>query len=129
MLKIMLTSALLGMGAAAGNAATTINLGAMPCLATRLCFQVPNDAGQNIVYISDATQYARLLVNINGDTYDSGLWTVHRPIVNVTLHDPIGVPIVVTLSVTEVNGPCPRQGKVTVCQHTFTLNGGTIVMP
>ena len=123
----MLTCVILGAGAVAGANAATITLQRMQCTATRLCFQVPNDLGANIVYISDATQYHRLLVDIAGDLYDSGLWTVYGPLTNVPLYDPYGALITVTLDVSDVWGPCHRVGRVTVCDHTFTLNGGTIV--
>jgi len=105
--------------------AETITLSPEQCTATNICFNVPNDAGVTIDYISNATQYQRLLVSINGDIYDSGLWTV-TSLQDMPLYDPNGAVIYVTLTFSVTTKPCIRSGRVTVCPRLVTLTGGTI---
>ena len=106
--------------------AGTITLGSETCTPTNVCFQVPNDAGVTIDYISNATQYRRLLVSIDGELYDSGLWAVYGPETNLVLYAANGTAITVALSWTIVQNPCVRLGRGASCPRTVTLNGGTI---
>lgn len=105
--------------------AETITLSSEPCTATKICFNVPNDAGLTIDYISDATQYERLVVSIDGDIYDSGLWAV-QSLADVPLYDGEGNVIYATLDISVVQKPCVRSGRVTVCPKVVTLFSGTI---
>lgn len=103
----------------------TITLGAEACTATRICFSVPNDADVSVDYISNATQYGRLVVSLNGDIYDSGLWAF--PTLNGSpLYDANGAVIFVTLVFSETRKPCVRSGRVTVCPVVITLTSGSI---
>lgn len=105
--------------------AATISLGSEACTATKICFNVPNDAGVSVDYISNATQYGRLLVSLNGDLYDSGLWAY--PTLNGSpLYGANGAVIYVTLAFSEVRKPCVRSGRVTVCPVVITLMSGSI---
>ncbi len=123
----LLTGALLTLVAGAASAQTTTSLNKMSCTATNICFNVPNSGGLTIDYISNATQYKRLVVSINGDIYDSGLWAVHGGLTNVPLYDGGGAVIYVTLDFNVTVGTCVRQGRVTVCPRYVTLLDGTIV--
>lgn len=105
--------------------AATISLGSETCTATKICFNVPNDAGVSVDYISNATQYGRLLVSLNGDIYDSGLWA-YPTLNNSPLYDAKGAVIFVTLAFSEVHKPCVRSGRVTVCPVIITLTSGSI---
>jgi hypothetical protein len=105
--------------------AEAITLSPEPCTATRICFNVPNDAGVSVDYISDATQYGRLVVSLNGDIYDSGLWT-YPSLNNSPLYDAKGAVIYVTLAISEVHKPCVRSGRATVCPVVITLTSGSI---
>jgi hypothetical protein len=108
--------------------AETITLGSEPCTATKICYSVPNNAGVSVEYISDATQYGRLLISIDGDLYDSGLWT-YPNLANTTLYDPLGSPLQVSIDITVVQKPCVRSGRGTSCPKVVTLNGGTLTRP
>ena len=111
--------------------AATVNIGPETCSLTRLCFNVPNDGALTIEYLSNAIQYRRLLVQIDGDLYDSGLWALNGQLnqTNVVLYDPIGKAITVTLVMTDVsNGPCHQNGRVAVCPRLVTLQSGKITM-
>lgn len=105
--------------------AKTITLGSETCLATSVCFNVPNDAGVSVDYISNATQYGRLVVSLNGDIYDSGLWA-YPTLNNSPLYDAKGAVIFVTLVFSEVRKPCVRSGRATVCPVVITLTSGSI---
>lgn len=105
--------------------AATISLGGEACTATKICFNVPNDAGVSVDYISNATQYGRLVVSLNGDIYGSGLWSY--PTLNSSpLYSAKGAVIYVTLEFSEVHKPCVRSGRVTVCPVVITLMSGSI---
>lgn len=108
--------------------AATVALGSEGCAATKICFNVPNDSGVSIDYISDATQYGRLVLSLDGDLYDSGLYA-NPTLVNSPLYDAAGNVIYVTLDISVVHKPCVREGRVTVCPVVVTLLGGTIVTP
>lgn len=100
------------------------------CTRTNLCFNVPTDDGTVVNYISNATQYRRLIVDINGDMYDSGLWTM-PPFNGVsqtaTLYDANGKSIYVTLNWSIVTGStCMPQGHTCVFPKVVTLVSGTI---
>jgi hypothetical protein len=103
-----------------------ITLGADACTATKICFQVPNDSGASVDYISDATQYGRLVVSLNGDLYDSGIWA-YPTLDNSPLYDASGNVLYATLQIAVVHKPCVRSGRVTVCPVVVTLTGGTLV--
>jgi hypothetical protein len=105
--------------------AETITLASEPCTATRICFNVGNDSGVSVDYISNATQYGRLVLSLNGDIYDSGLWAY--PTLNASpLYDANGNVIFVTLAFSDVRKPCVRSGRVTVCPVIITLMSGSI---
>jgi hypothetical protein len=105
--------------------AETITLGSEACTSTNICYNVPNDSGATVDYISNATQYKRLVVSIDGNLYDSGLWTV-TSLQDVPLYDPSGAVIYVTLNFSVKTKPCVRSGRVTVCPRFVELTGGTI---
>ena len=131
MKKLLLPiAAVLAFGSA--NAGMVVNMGPERCSLSHLCFTVPNDGGVQIEYVSDAIQYRRLLIQINGTTYDSGLWALNGQLTqsNVTLYDPHGNSILVSLVMTDVaTGPCIRQGRVCVVPRVVTLQSGTITLP
>jgi hypothetical protein len=77
MKSLLVCALLLAAGVAAADTITVQQTG---CTSTQLCFNVPNDGGVTIDYISDATQYGRLLISINGNLYDSGLYYGPIPI-------------------------------------------------
>jgi len=106
--------------------AETITLQPETCFAVNLCFTVPNNAGVSVDYISNATQYGRLVIEIDGDIYDSGLWA--RPdLSNFLIYDGAGNPLSGSISMTTVaTGPCIRSGRATSCPRQTTLNGGTL---
>ena len=123
---------LLGLGLLAGvsQAGMTITMTNVPC--NYLCFNVPNDAGVTLNYVDDAQQYGRVLVNMNLDVYDSGIYAIARyaPVHDLALYDASGKVMYATLNFVKVStGPCQRQGKVTVCPYTVTLTTGTLVLP
>jgi hypothetical protein len=110
-------------------AAGTINLGAETCTATQVCYNVPNNGGVTIDYISDATNYARLVISIDGDIYDSGLWA-HPNLSSFTIYDGSGRPLSGSLSITiTVGTTCHQSGRVCVYPKSVKLNGGHLVMP
>lgn len=105
----------------AAFSASAITLGTVQCTKTNLCYNVPNDAGVTIDYISNATQYGRLLVSINGELYDSGLFTYSN-----VLYAADGSSLTANLQWQVTNGPCNHSGRVTSCQKIVTLMGGTL---
>lgn len=120
----------LGLLASASQAATTITITNVPC--NYLCFNVPNDAGVTLNYVDDAQQYGRVLVNMNGDIYDSGIYAIPRyaPVNDLALFDANGKIMYATLNFTKVStGPCHQQGRTTVCPYKVTLTTGTLVLP
>jgi hypothetical protein len=109
-------------------AGETINLGAEVCPGRNspICYNVPNDAGATVAYIDWASQYRRLIISLNGVTYDSGLWAVNS-LTNVTLYAGNGAPLYVTgLSFTFVTHRCVQEGRVCVSPMTTTLMGGAL---
>jgi hypothetical protein len=106
--------------------AETVTLGAKACTRTQICFHVPNNAGIDIDYISDASQYGRLLISIDGDIYDSGLY-VHPKLSAFTIYNAAGKPLSGSLSIVIVRGTkCVQSGRVCVFPKTVTLKGGTL---
>ena len=105
--------------------AEIITLDTESCTATKICFNVPNDAGVSVDYISNATQYGRLVLSLNGDIYDSGLWA-YPTLTDSPLYDANGAVIYVTLVFSEVRKPCVRSGRVTVCPVVITLTSGSV---
>lgn len=79
----------------------------------------------SVDYISNAIQYGRLVVSLNGDIYDSGLWAFPT-LNNSPLYDANGAVIFVTLAFSEVRKPCVRSGRATVCPVVITLTSGSI---
>ena len=67
-------------------------LGAKACTRTQICFDVPNNARLSIDYISDAIQFGRLLISIDGDIYDSGVY-VHPNLSAFTIYNAAGKPL------------------------------------
>lgn len=108
--------------------AETITLSADACTSTHICWNVPNDANATIAYVDWASQYRRLLVSVNGITYDSGLYAVSG-LSNVPLYAPDGSVLYATINFSEVRKPCVRSGRVTVCPVIVTLTGGMLVTP
>jgi hypothetical protein len=120
----------LGLLAGASQAGMTITMTNVPC--NYLCFSVPNNAGVTLNYVDDAQAYGRVLVNMNGDVYDSGIYAIARyaPVRDLALYDASGKVMYATLNFVKVStGPCERQGKVTVCPYAVTLTTGTLVLP
>jgi hypothetical protein len=120
----------LGLLAGASQAGMTITMTNVPC--NYLCFSVPNNAGVTLNYVDDAQAYGRVLVNMNGDVYDSGIYAIARyaPVSDLALYDASGKVMYATLNFVKVStGPCERQGKVTVCPYAVTLTTGTLVLP
>lgn len=106
--------------------AGTINLGAEACTRTQICFDVPNDAGVSVDYISDATQYGRLLISIDGDIYDSGIYA-YPNLSAFTIYNAVGNPLAGSLSISIVTGTkCVQSGRTCVFPKTVTLNGGRL---
>ena len=126
----MKSLALVGLLIAGAAQAETVNLVPQACTATNICFQVQNDAGLAIDYISDAIQYRRLIVSINGDQYDSGLYALNGSMdqTNVPLYDPDGKVLYATLAFTVTIGTCVRSGRATVCPRHVHLDGGALVI-
>jgi hypothetical protein len=115
--------ALLGAGQAYAG---TIHLGSESCTRTQICFNVPNDAGVSVDYISDATQYGRLVISVDGDIYDSGLYA-YPNLATFTIYDAVGNPLSGSLSITITTGTkCVQSGRVCVFPKTVVLNGGTL---
>jgi hypothetical protein len=109
--------------------ATTIHLGTdTACDSAYICTNVPNDADAHIAYIDWAAHYERVIVSLNGVTYDSGLWAAKAP-TNVAAYAPSGAVIYVTLNFETVQSPCVREGRGIVCPLDVTLVGGTLVTP
>lgn len=109
--------------------AETINLQGVACTRTNICEEVPNDAGAAVDFISDATQYKRLLVSLNGMVYDSGIWKVTGPLTNVPLYAADGSEMLATLDIQVVQGTkCVQEGRVCVFPRTVTLISGTLVL-
>ena len=126
--------AILGLGllAAASQAGTTITMTNVPCTQSYICSNVPNDAGVTLNYVDDVQAYGRVLVNMNGDVYDSGIYAIARyaPVNDLALYDAAGKVMYATLNFVKVStGPCARQGRVTVCPYAVTLTKGTLVLP
>jgi hypothetical protein len=126
----MKSLALVGLLIAGTAQAETVNLVPQACTATNICFQVQNDAGLSIDYISDAIQYRRLIVSVNGDQYDSGLYALNGSMnqTNVPLYDPDGKVLYATLAFTVTIGTCVRSGRATVCPRHVHLDSGTLVI-
>jgi hypothetical protein len=115
--------ALLGAGHAYAG---TTTLGTETCTRTQICFNVPNSAGWTIDYISDATQYGRLVISVGGDIYDSGIYT-YPNLAAFTIYDAAGNPLSGSISISIVTGTkCVQSGRVCVFPKTVTLNGGTL---
>lgn len=125
---VLLATIVLAITWSAAHAETT-NLEPMTCYQTRVCINVPNTAGLQIDYISSSTQYGRLVISINGDIYDSGLYA-YPDLSNFTLYDAIGRILTGSVSITTVRATkCVQSGRVCVFPTTVKLNGGTLVMP
>jgi hypothetical protein len=133
-LKLLLPLLLIA-GAAA---AETITLDTETCTATNICFQVPNDQSESVEFISNAVQYRRLVISINGDIFDTGLWALASPPAtpvgstttytqSATLYDPNGNAVAGSLNWRIVVGAkCLQSGRVCVFPRTVTLLGGTL---
>jgi hypothetical protein len=120
----------LGLLAGASQASTTITMTNVPC--NYLCFNVPNDAGVTLNYVDDAQAYGRVLVNLNGDVYDSGIYAIARyaAVNDLALYNAAGKVMYATLNFVKVStGPCHQQGRVSVCPYTVTLTKGTLLLP
>jgi len=126
-MKMFVPALFFALSAATAHA-ETITLSSESCTQTKLCYNVPNTAGVTVDYISDATQYGRLLISIDGDLYDSGLWA-YPNLADTTLYDPNGNPLQVSIGITVVQKPCVRSGRVTSCPKVVTLTGGTLTRP
>jgi hypothetical protein len=106
--------------------AGTITLGAEACTRTQICFNVPNNARVDVDYISDATQYGRLLISINGDIYDSGIYA-HPHLSAFTIYNAVGRPLSGSLSITIWKGTkCVQSGRTCVFPKVVRLNGGKL---
>ena|SRR5215469_11073568 len=114
--------------AASAGTTNTIDLGSDRCVGgvNPICYAVPNNVGATIAYVDWASKYSRLLVSLNGTTYDSGLYAVSG-LENVPLYAPDGAVIYASLSFHYVSRPCVREGRVTVCPVIATLTGGKLV--
>jgi hypothetical protein len=110
--------------------AADVILGTEPCTATNICFNVPNNSGLTIDYISDAIQYKRLVISVNGEIYDSGIYTLNGQLnqSNVPLYAGNGQVLYATLQFTVKTGPCVREGRVTECPRFVTLVGGSLIL-
>jgi hypothetical protein len=120
----------LGLLAGASQAATTITMTNVPC--NYLCFNVPNDAGVTLNYVDDAQAYGRVLVNLNGEIYDSGIYAIARyaAVKDLALYDAAGKVMYATLNFVKViTGPCHQQGRVSICPYKVTLTTGTLLLP
>lgn len=127
--RLMMVLALVGLAGAA-QAGMTITMTNVPC--NYLCVNVPNSAGVTLNYVDDAQQYGRVLVNMNGNVYDSGIYAIARyaPVNNLALYDAAGQVMYATLKFVKVStGPCHQQGRVSVCPYTVTLTSGTLILP
>ncbi|MEP6885354.1 MAG: hypothetical protein ABJC66_11445 [Gammaproteobacteria bacterium] len=128
----MVIAALCLMAAGVVQAQTVVNLGTLPCTATHICFNVPNDGAIAVDYISDAIQYKRLVISVGGDIYDSGVWTLDGALnqTGVSLYDPLGNSILVTIVLTDyVSRTCRQNGKTCTFTHSVTLVSGNITLP
>jgi hypothetical protein len=102
----------------------TVILAKTPCTSSYVCSNVKNTGGLNIEYLDDNPNYQRLVVNINGVVYDSGLYLAKVP-VNVPLYGPNDV-VYATVNISVTIGPCVRSGRVTVCPKTVVLESGSL---
>jgi hypothetical protein len=135
MIREMLLTSIFFAGAAS---AETITRATESCTGTNICFQVPNDAGVAVDFISNAVQYRRLVISIDGDIFDSGLGalapapntppnTTTTYLETATIYDPNGNSLTVSLNWTIQTTACSRSGRVTVCPRYVTLTRGTLV--
>lgn len=109
--------------------AGTVTLGSETCTATQICFNVPDNGGVSIDYISDASQYGRLVISIDGDIYDSGLWA-YPNLSNFTIYNGLGRPLSGSISLAITRGAkCVQSGRVCVYPKSVELLGGSLVMP
>lgn len=104
-----------------------ITLGAEKCPGY-FCIAVPNDAGATVTYIDWSAHYERLIVKVNGVTYDSQPWTV-KSLTNAVAYSPTGAPLYASLTFNLVQYPCGNEGTGKVCPSIVTLTGGTLVTP
>ena len=104
--------------AAASAHCETVALGKTPCGTTNpMCYSVPNNDAITISYIDWARQYARLLIRMDGVTYDSGIGGVqNRTVTNTPLVAPNGTTIYATLHFNVVVACNSRR-----CTYTYTL--------
>ena len=90
------------------------------------CLNVPNNASASIPYINWSGHYRRLLVSLNGQLYDSGLWALPAGSpTSVTIYDASGAPLTVTLSFTFTYLKCSNR----YCPSLARLDSGTLVTP
>lgn len=110
--------------------AETINSTApVDCGTLRQCAVVPNDAGESVTALDAAAQYGRVLVTINGVTYDSGLYVVlpmGDSFANVLLYGSDGSSARISASYTSYR-TCNHTGRGQSCVTHWTLATTTIV--
>ena len=111
--------------------AEDITLSAEPCTATRICYNVPNDGGLTIDYLTASAQYGRVIISIDGVTYDSGLYAVY-PMPELTLSNVrlyAGDGSMMTLNATYTHySTLNHSGHNYWVQH-WALDGGTVTVP
>jgi hypothetical protein len=88
---------------------TTVDLKAIGCTATRICYSVHTDGvnadGTPVVidYISASASYGRVTLSLNGVLWDTGLYGVYpmpEDLTNVHLTDPAGRTMVLSIDYT-----------------------------
>jgi hypothetical protein len=130
MMKGIILAALL---AATTAHAGTITLPAQTCSGTSTAQTCSNPA-PGIEYLSQSEHYGRLLVTMNGEMYDSGLWAVYPASVNgemvtssavLTAADGTTLTASITWKVVTAS-KCIQEGRTCIFPTTVTLIGGTI---
>lgn len=123
-MKGMIVSIILLLASVVAHA-ETITLSQDICTGTNICYSVPNSAGAEIDYIDYSSHYKRLTASIDGELYDSGIWSVNS-LTNVPLYSPTGDVIYITVVFSTLQKPCVRSGKATICPVVITLTSGSI---
>ena len=120
----------LSASALAGTASIGPETTYSPGTASYFFVNVPNTDGLAIEYVTYSNTFKRMLVQIAGVVYDSGIWAA-QSMANVPMYAADGSVVYGTLVITvKATGPCVRSGRVTVCPHSETLEAtSTLVTP
>ena len=99
-----------------------------PGTASYFFVNVPNAGGLEIEYLTYSNTFKRMLVQIAGVVYDSGIGAA-QTMANVPMYAPDGSVVYGTLVITiKSTNPCVRIGRVTVCPHSETLEATSVLI-